>query len=81
MSLADVVGLPAWVDGIGLVRVGAGEDDRAPDGCVALLHEMASAETAMSVAAGMAPWAVRRHILFAGKDIWDQNFVMMVIPN
>jgi hypothetical protein len=54
---------------MGLVSVGAGEDDRAPDGCVALLHEMASAETAMSVAAGMAPWAVRRHILFVGKDI------------
>jgi hypothetical protein len=68
VSLADVVGLPACVDEIGLVRVGAGEDARGTDGCLALLPQMASAETAMSVAA-MAPSAVRRHILFAGKDI------------
>jgi hypothetical protein len=53
----------------------------AAGGCLALLHEMASTETATSAATGVAHPAMRRHIFLAGKDIWDQNFVMMIIPN
>ncbi len=50
-------------------------------GWIALPPEIASTETATSAATGVAHPAMRRHIFLAGKDIWDQNFVMMIIPN
>jgi len=50
-------------------------------GWIALLPEMASTETATSAATGVTRPAMRRRIFLAGKDIWDENFVMMIIPN
>jgi hypothetical protein len=50
-------------------------------GWIALPAEIASTETATSAATGVAHTAMRRRIFLAGKDIWDQNFVMMIIPN
>jgi hypothetical protein len=44
-------------------------------------QEIASTETATIAATGVARAAMRRRIFLAGKDIWDQNFVMMIIPN
>jgi len=56
-------------------------DGCAAGGPLAPPHEMASTETATSAATGVAHPAMRRRIFLAGKDIWDQNFVMMIIPN
>jgi hypothetical protein len=76
----------------GLVLCGGGElvvvvvgcggvDGCAAGGCLAPPQEIASTETATSAATGVAHPAMRRRIFLAGKDIWDQNVVMMIIPN
>jgi hypothetical protein len=78
VTVGDCVGgaVPVEVDSEGVVPDGC-----AAGGCLALPHEIASTETAISAATGTARPAMRRHIFLAGKDIWDQNFVMMIIPN
>lgn len=57
------------VDGVG---VGV---DGCPPGRSALPHEMASTETAASASTGTA----LRRIFLAGKDIWSQKLLMMII--
>jgi hypothetical protein len=67
-----------------VVVVGCGGvvlDGCAAGGCLALPHAIASTETAASAATGTARPAMRRRIFLAGKDIWDQKLVMMIIPD